>query len=157
MNFIGKLLGIKPEKVVDSVGNVLDNLITNKEELAAAKLAVQQEANRHLEAISTAAENMEKAYLADIDSARKMQAVALGQDDKFSKRYVYYLSSFVIVSATAFGILLFYVDFPESNRRLVEMFADIYLFAGAIMVLQFFFGSSKGSQDKDVLLKQMKP
>lgn len=157
MNFIGKLLGIKPEKVVDSVGNVLDNLITNKEELAAAKLAVRQEANRHLEAISTAAENMEKAYLADIDSARKMQAVALGQDDKFSKRYVYYLSSFVIVSATAFGILLFYVDFPESNRRLVEMFADIYLFAGAIMVLQFFFGSSKGSQDKDVLLKQMKP
>ncbi len=143
--------------MVDSVGNVLDNLITNKEERDAAKLAVQQEAHRHLEAIAKAADDMERAYLADIDSARKMQTAALQQEDKFSKRYVYYLSSFVIVSATAFGLLLFFVDFPESNRRLVEMFADIYLFAGAIMVLQFFFGSSKGSQDKDVLLKQMKP
>ena len=156
MNFIGKLLGIKPKEVIDSVGNVLDNLITNKEEREAAKLAVQQETHRHLEAISKSAEEMEKAYLQDIDSARKMQMAALQQEDKFSKRYVYYLSSFVIVSATAFGLLLFFVDFPESNRRLVEMFADIYLFAGAIMVLQFFFGSSKGSQDKDVLLKQMK-
>lgn len=156
MNFIGKLLGIKPKEVIDSVGGVLDNLITNKEEREAAKLAVQQETNRHLEAIAAAAQERENAYLQDIDSARKMQTAALQQEDKFSKRYVYYLSSFVIVSATAFGLLLFFVDFPESNRRLVEMFADIYLFAGAIMVLQFFFGSSKGSQDKDVLLKQMK-
>ncbi len=37
-NFITKLLSGGAKEIVDSVGNVLDNVITNKEELAKAKL-----------------------------------------------------------------------------------------------------------------------
>lgn len=78
----------------------------------------------------------------DISNARAMQIEALKQDDKFSKRFIYYLSIFVMISATGFGVGLMFFEIPESNRRLIEMFADIYLFAGAIMILQFFFGAS---------------
>ncbi len=90
--------------------------------------------------------------LADVADARNMQIEALKQEDKFSKRYIYFLGSFMIISATTFGILLFFIDVPESNKRMIEMFCDIYLFAGAVTVLQFFFGSSKGSQDKTKML-----
>jgi hypothetical protein len=88
--------------------------------------------------------------LADRQNARNMQIEALGQSDNFSKRYLYYLSSFIVVSATLFGVLLFFIDVPEENKRLVEMFADIYLFAGAMAVINFFFGSSIGSKEKDL-------
>ena len=83
-----------------------------------------------------------KAQFADVDSARKMQIAALTQDDRFSKRFIYYLSSFVLLSATAFGIMLFFVKVPEENQRLVDMYADVYLLAGAITILNFFFGNS---------------
>jgi len=78
----------------------------------------------------------------DKQSARNLQIEALKQDDKFSKRFIYFLASFVIVSATGFAFGLFFYQIPDGNKRMIEMFADVYLFAGAIMVLQFFFGSS---------------
>jgi len=49
--WLGKLLAGGASKLVDSVTNGLDNLITNKEELAAAKLEVQKEINRNMEVI----------------------------------------------------------------------------------------------------------
>ena len=76
------------------------------------------------------------------------------ENNLFEKRFIYYLSAFVIVSATVFGLMLFFVKVPESNQRLVEMYADVYLLVGAVMVLQFFFGSSKGSKDKDKILSK---
>jgi hypothetical protein len=92
---------------------------------------------------------MYKTEVDDRKSARELQGKALDQDDQFARRFVYYLAIFIIASATCFGIMFFYVDVPARNMRLVEMFADIYLFAGAIMVIQFFFGSSMGSKMKD--------
>jgi len=78
----------------------------------------------------------------DRKSARELQIEALKQDDKFSKRFIYFLASFVILSATGFAFGLFFFTVPEGNRRTIEMFADVYLFAGAVMVLNFFFGAS---------------
>lgn len=152
MNWLTKIFGGNAKGVIDSVGGVLDNLITNKEELAKAKLELEKEMNRRMEAAEANAIRVIELEINDRSNARAMQIAALQQEDKFSKRFLYYLSSFVILSATGMGIALFFWDIPESNRRLIEMFADIYLFAGAIMVLQFFFGSSKGSQDKDKMM-----
>jgi uncharacterized membrane protein len=78
----------------------------------------------------------------DRHSARNLQIESLKQDDKFSKRFIYFLASFVILSATGFACGLFFFEIPEGNRRMIEMFADVYLFTGAITVLAFFFGSS---------------
>lgn len=95
-----------------------------------------------------------KAILDDKKSARDMQIAALGQEDKFSKRFVYYLAVIIISAAILFGAsLMFIEEIPEGNKRLVEMFADIFLFSGGLVVIQFFFGSSKGSQDKDTVKK----
>src|SRR5471030_3047628 len=42
--------------------------------------------------------------LEDVASARQMQIAALQQEDKFAKRFIYYLATFMILSATGFGI-----------------------------------------------------
>lgn len=47
--FLGKILSGGTAKVVDSIGTALDGLITNKEELAQAKLEIAKELNRHEE------------------------------------------------------------------------------------------------------------
>lgn len=152
---LGKFLANAAPKILDVVGDVLPdtgvlgivkNIIDRDPDITAEQKA----------AIMHQVQEFEKELLAmemaDRQNARAMQVAALQQEDVFSKRYLYYLSSFVVMAATGFGVMLFFVEFPEENRRLVEMFADIYLFAGALMVLQFYFGSSKGSHDKGKML-----
>lgn len=124
----------------------IDTIVTNKEERDAAKLALAQEVNRHIEEMNAHDLEMEKAYLADVASARALQVAALAQNDLFSKRFIYYLAAFIVVSATCAGFGLYFIKVPEENKRMVEMFFDVYLFAGALSVIYFFFGSSRGQE-----------
>lgn len=133
-------------KVLEAANNLIDNLVTNKEEREQKKIEFAQVINAHELEVINAGIKADEMRIQDIQNARSMQIAALGQDDKFSKRYVYYLATFVILSAVIFGILLFFIPVPEANKRMVEMFCDIFLFAGAMMVMQFFFGSSVGSR-----------
>lgn len=91
----------------------------------------------------------------DRASARQMQVdIATSQHTGwFAKNYVYLLSSLIIVAAIGFGLGLMYLEIPDTNRRMVEMFADIFLFSGAITIISYWFGSSKGSKDKADKLK----
>lgn len=153
---LGQILTTKVPEALDLVGDVLPdkgvlgivkNIISKKPDLTAdEKAALMQQ-------VDAAEREMFKLQLEDKASARGMQVEALKQNDVVSKRYIYYLSSFIIAAATAFGFMLFFVDVPGENRRMVEMFADVYLFAGALAVLNFFFGSSKSSHDKNEILK----
>lgn len=138
-----------------------DQLFTSKEEKAAAEriaAAAEMEHQRRLEQLAQAAEQL---HLEDVQSAREMQMEALRQKDRFSKRFVYVLAVVVILGAMSFGVALMYVEIPPENKRMVEMFADIFLFSGAVMVLQFFFGSSRSSDDKSkdmaALVQDRKP
>lgn len=153
MNLLGGIFKNAGSDILKSVSQILDEIITNKEEIIKAKSEAEQFINKHIEEMQQKSIEIEKLYLDNIANARDMQKQALLQDDLFSKRFIYFLSAFVLVSATSFGIGLFFWSVPEGNKRLVEMFADIYLFAGAILVLQFFFGSSKSSMDKNDFIK----
>lgn len=134
------------EKAATAIGNAFDQNFTSKEEREAAKLAAVQEFNRHIEAMAEQAAEIEKAYLADVANARALQVAALAQNDLFSKRFIYYLAAFIVVSATCAGFGLYWITVPEENKRMVEMFFDVYLFAGALSVIYFFFGSSRGQE-----------
>ena len=134
-------------KLVKSFGDALDQNITNKEERDAANLALTQEINRNLEAIMTDATKQIELENADRDSARDMQKAALAQSDLFSKRFMYYLAAFVNVSSVGYGIALLFIEVPESNKRMVEQFADMYMLTGALMVLSFFFGAAHRSAE----------
>lgn len=142
--------------LVKDVGGILDNLITTKQEkgeqtieLEKIKLEVQKVANDFIVKTQEQAMEAEKLYMEDRKSAREMQVAALQQSDKFAKRYLYILSTIVVLAAIGFGVALMFVEIPEENKRTVELFADGFILAAVGSVMNFFFGSSKGSQDKD--------
>jgi len=93
MNIFTKLFSGGAKEIVDSVGGVIDNLTTSKEEKEAAKLAMQQEINRHFESIQANATKELELELQDKANARGMQVEALKQTDLFSKRFVYYFTA----------------------------------------------------------------
>lgn len=135
LNIVGDLTGIEAlEKVGKALKGPEGNVLSAEEKAEAIKLVKEDK----------------KEYYKDLENARQMQlAIATSaHSTKLSKNFIYYLAGFIIVSATLFGVGLYFIKVPEENKRLVEMFADIYLFGGAIMVLNFFFGSSQGSKEK---------
>jgi hypothetical protein len=103
--------------------------------------------------IETLQNELNKAYLADVDSARKMQIAALGQNDLFSKRFAYFLAIFIVFGAFLFDIALFFVNYPQANRDMLNMVAGVINTGALISVINFFFGSSQGSVDKQKIIE----
>ena len=81
-----------------------------------------------------------KIEAADRDSARDMQQEALQQGDLFSKRFIYYLAAFWSVVGASFVFLVFFIDIPEKNLRLVDTLEGFVLGNIVASVMAFFFG-----------------
>ena len=116
---------------------------------------MEKEYNRAAEELVRLSLKEQEQLLADLDSARKMQMAALQQDDKFSKRYLYYLASFVIFCVFVFDIFMFFIHYPPENRDMINQVSGILNATALVMVLSFFFGSSKSSSDKTEIIKKL--
>lgn len=90
-----------------------------------------------------------RLLVADRDSARDMQEVALTQGDRFSKRFVYYLAASVFGFSALVVILLFFVEIPESNQRIVDMVLGVIIGSGLVSVLNYFYGASDPHEKED--------
>ncbi len=98
---------------------------------------------------------IEKAYLEDVANARGMQMVALTQDDKFAKRFVYYFAmiwSFFSISYISF---ITFGHIPEANIRFADTILGFLLGTLVAQIFNFFFGSSKSSQSKDSVIGEV--
>lgn len=97
---------------------------------------------------------LEKAYLADIADARNMNATALQSDDKFIRRFIYYLAAVTIILVFTLLILLYFIPIPKGNERIVDMALGSFIGA-ALSIFIFFYGSTKGSKDKTEIMSNM--
>ncbi len=90
----------------------------------------------------------ERIHQADRGSARDMQKIALMQEDKFSKRFIYIYS--ILVTSFTFGyiLLITLAKIEKENMRIVDTVLGFLLGVSLSAIIQFFFGSSKGSSDK---------
>jgi hypothetical protein len=140
------------EWIKDKTGVDLDQASLSSEDIVKLKtfqmekeielLRIQQEDNR-LEA------DLEKAYLADVANARQMQAVALAQEDKFSKRFVYFFTMAWSAFAMVYVMLITFGYIPPENIRFADTIQGFML--GTIMSTMFgyYFGSSRSSAAKN--------
>ena len=87
------------------------------------------------------------------NDARDMQKVSLQQDDIFSKRYVYYLATFWSLVAVGYIFLITFISIPEANVRFADTTLGFLLGTIVATIINYFFGSSKSSSDKNQLLK----
>jgi lipopolysaccharide export LptBFGC system permease protein LptF len=122
---------------IKEIRKLLDDNITNDEERLILKTKLEE-----LENLS------QQQILNDINSARELQKIALNQDDKFSKHFIYYLATAITIIAFAYIFLTSFYEIPESNKRFVDILTGGVI-ATISTVVNFFFGSSKGSRDKD--------
>ena len=99
--------------------------------------------------------DLDKAYLADLDSARKMQIAALQQDDVFSKRFIYYFTiGWSVFSALYFTATTF-LSIPASGQRVSDTILGVLVGTVVTGMFQFFMGSSSRSHAKDDLIHKL--
>tara|TARA_R110000782_G_scaffold88259_2_gene170440 strand:+ start:563 stop:1024 length:462 start_codon:yes stop_codon:yes gene_type:complete len=88
-----------------------------------------------------------KIDLENTKDARDLQKVALQQDDLFSKRFVYYLAIFWSVISSCYFFLATFTEVV--NEEMADIILGFLLGTVAGSIINFFFGSSSGSKEKD--------
>jgi hypothetical protein len=125
--------------VVKEVGDILGN--DDSEE----GKALSEEFKLKLEEFKLEAKRLE---VEDRNSAREMQKSALDQNDRFAKRFIYYLATFWSVIGATFIIMVFFVSPPEQNLRLVDTLEGFLLGTIVSAIIGYFFGAAiKGKED----------
>jgi hypothetical protein len=155
----GRLKEWLKTKGKDALGKGLDIFgeLTGKEGIEKIGEALQSDPDLSEEEKAEAAELVKlelEAYRIDAEdraSARNLQIEALNQSDNFSKRFVYYMAAFWSVVG---AVYLFLVTFTNvTNEAHANTIIGFLLGTIVATIINFFFGSSKGSKDKNELLK----
>lgn len=90
-----------------------------------------------------------KAEYANTADARAMQVAALAQSDVFSKRFTMYLTAFWSLAAAVYIGFITFSIIPEQNIRFADTILGFILGTVIATLLNFWFGSSIGSKNKD--------
>lgn len=154
MSIFGKIFGAGAGEILKPVSDILDSVITNKEEKIRAQAELEKVLNDFLvqkEQIANAAVEM---YLKDTQDARSLQKTAIGSDDKFVRRFIYYLALVVLVAALSMMTLILTGEIPTENKEFAYMIMGS-LTTSVATVLAYFFGSTKGSDSKNEAIKNL--
>lgn len=155
-NIFAKIFSTGAKDVLDSVGSIIDSVVTTKEEKEALKMELQKEINRSMEAMADKALKEAEIQVADITSARarEVELAKAGLKDKTPK-----ILSIVAITGF-FSILLFLLIFGFGSLT-----ADQGMIVGTLlgtlgglvsMVYAYYFGSSVGSKNKEIELTQIR-
>ena len=151
--FVGKLIDDYGEKLVVKGIEKLTGVNLSKQELTNEDK--QKIMDSQIEIMKIDFEKLKLEYQ-NTNDARDMQKVALQQDDTFSKRYVYYLATFWSFVAVGYIFLITFLTIPEANVRFADTTLGFLLGTIVATIINYFFGSSKSSSDKNQLLKENK-
>lgn len=161
-NFLQGLFKTGVKDVVDSVGKVLDNVITTKDELEAAKLKANEEINRHFEVLQNQADELEKAYLVDVQSSRdaNVKIQETPNASWMSKNIAYLIDIFVTTAWVSLTSYLIVVMLNLVKKDEQADYTAVTAVWGAVtgvftQVLSFHRGSSKGSEDKQRMIEKL--
>ena len=103
MSWIGNLLGTSVDKVIGSVGGIIDDLNTSDEEKSAAKLELQK-------LLQTDRNEIQETLRSELAAKERVLVAELNQDDAYTKR-----ARPTVVYMGLLFILFNYVIYPASN------------------------------------------
>lgn len=147
---VEKLTETIKEKTGIDIEDIADEKLT-EEQIIKLKDFEQQNQElllSHIEKMKEAEIEVERIYHEDRKSARLMQIEALKQDDKFSKRFIYVYASIVTILTFGYIFMVTLTKIDPANQRIVDTVLGFLLGVSLSAIIQFFFGSSKGSGDK---------
>ena len=97
----------------------------------------------------------QKMYLVDVADARDMQKEALKQTDLFAKRFIYWFAIGWSVLTVIYIFAITFATIPEKNLRFADTVLGFLLGTLIATIIQYFFGSSKQSHDKDATIQDL--
>lgn len=109
--------------------------MSNKVELQKLALADKQEDNRSNEASM-------KIQADEYANTRNMQIENLKQDDKFSKRFVYYFAIFWSTFSVIYLTGITFAEIPKENIRFADTIVGFLLGTIVATLIGFFYGNS---------------
>lgn len=143
----GPLGGMAVKAIAEKLG------VEDTVEAVTAAVQADPEAARKLAEIDLKQFELE---VQDRDSARKMQMAALAQDSWFAKNFLYLFTTAWSVFAMVYFSFVTFGTIPESGTRMADTILGVLIGTVITGFFNFFFGSSKSSQDKTQLLKDRK-
>lgn len=154
---IGKFLLTKAPNILKAAADVADDYFPPAKIITAMfdkeKPDMTPEQKLEFERLLKEYEEKElAAYLADVKDARDLQKVALQQEDKFSKRFLYYLTTGSLILGFAYIFFITFGHIPVANQRFADTILGVVISVIFGTVYSFFFGSSKGSKEKTEML-----
>lgn len=141
IGYVEEKTGIKLETNED--GNI------PPEKIAELRIASMKHAEFKIEA----EQKMVDAEHRNTADARDMQKQALQQDDLFSKRFVMYFAIGWSIFAACYLVGITFFPIPEASIRFADTIVGFLLGTLISTIMNFFFGSSRGSQMKDEVMK----
>lgn len=155
-DIIGKVAGPDAQNVAAKVIDIAQ-AVTGTADPDNALAALQADPAKALEfkqAVLAADVDLQKAYLADVGNARQMQIAALGQDDLFSKRFVYYFAAGWSLFAMAYFVAVTFIPMSQTGTRIADTILGVLITTVLGAMVAYFYGSTKGSAEKTRLLAQ---
>lgn len=132
---VGAFLQSVAPNIIDVVGDVLPS----NGALGIVKNLIQKDdkltANEKVEAL-----RLLELDLENVKDARDMQKEALKQNDVFSKRFLYYLSTFWSLIAACYFFLATFT--PVMNDKIADIILGFLLGSVVGVMMNFFYGDS---------------
>jgi hypothetical protein len=146
VKILSNILKGSGKELIDSIGGVLDNVITNKEELAKVKIEADKEINRHLEALQDRILKEKELEVKDRETARTRESEIVKSTGHFD--YAMWALAFSGI-AIMFYCLYYLVNSTIVNKELFVHFLGI-IEGVVVSIYGYYFGSSLGSRIKDM-------
>tara|TARA_Y100000310_G_scaffold130972_1_gene130194 strand:- start:29098 stop:29667 length:570 start_codon:yes stop_codon:yes gene_type:complete len=153
MGFFSKVLAKVTGKGVSSVVDSIDGLFTSDEERLEQDRLLKQTEFKHEQKMRELEVKETEIYLKDVDSARDNQSRV--QESEHSSWLSKNVQPLLAIVVTGICFFLFYqvmqpsYTFVEGNKDIIVYVLGI-LSSIVVQIMAYFFGSSKGSSDKNV-------
>ena len=154
MGILTKITNVAGGSIGKAVREILDEVITNKEERVKAEAELTRAlADREKNIIAGQIESY-KADIESLKSAHQMQIEAIKSGDKFTGRFVYVFALIMLVAVLAYSFSLLFIVIPPENRESAARMEGVLVASCFVSIIQYFFGSSRGSAELRQILKQ---
>ncbi|SFC04736.1 hypothetical protein [Pseudoalteromonas denitrificans] len=148
---VGRWLGgDNGEEVASSVVDMAQIITGAKSpEYALQEIQKSEQFQKQLtQALITSEKELNKLAFENTQDARAMQIQALAQNDKFSKRFIYYFAAFWSIFSVVYIVCITFVSIPQDSVRFADTILGFILGTVIATIINFFFGSSSGNEKR---------
>jgi len=154
VSFLTSIFGEGVGAVLKPISDIVDNAITNKEEKIKAETELQRVLLDYESKVMAEVTKREGQILSDIANARAMNIKSLDNQDKFIRRFPYYLAAGVLLCI--FGLFLFIITGEVTTQNEAIVYTILGTLSGAaISILSFFYGTTRGAESKNETIKTL--